>query len=259
MSQLTVTILGSGTCVPSLDRSSCALLVETGESRVLFDCGPGTIRRLLEAGVTIFDLTHIFFTHFHPDHTGEIASLLFANKYAMPPQRTVPLALAGGKGFIRFYESFRQIYGHWISLDNDLLTLHEFQANGMDSRDYGDFSITTMPLAHRPESVGFRLSSGGVSMVYSGDTDVDDNLVALAADTALLVCEAAVPDAMKMPGHLTPSLAGAVAAKANVGELVLTHFYPVCDEVDLAKECRKTYKGRLHLATDLMQIEVMAS
>ncbi|MFZ1200995.1 MAG: MBL fold metallo-hydrolase, partial [Desulfobacterales bacterium] len=79
--QMTVTILGSGTCVPSLKRSSCAVLVETGTSVVLLDSGAGTMRRLLETGRTIFELSHIFYSHFHPDHSGELAPLLFATKY----------------------------------------------------------------------------------------------------------------------------------------------------------------------------------
>ncbi len=51
---ITVTILGSGTCVPSLKRSSCSVLMEIGERRLLFDSGPGTMRRLLEAETSIF-------------------------------------------------------------------------------------------------------------------------------------------------------------------------------------------------------------
>jgi ribonuclease BN (tRNA processing enzyme) len=50
--------------------------------------------------------------------------------------------------------------------------------------------------------------------------------------------------------------AGDLAAKANVRKLVLTHFYPQCDNEDIAAECRKTYSGPLVLAEDLMQLEV---
>ncbi|MBW1822481.1 MAG: ribonuclease Z, partial [Deltaproteobacteria bacterium] len=80
-SDITVTILGSGTCVPSLKRSSCSVLVEVSDSKLLFDSGPGTMRRLLEAGITIFDISFIFYSHLHPDHTGELVTFLFATKY----------------------------------------------------------------------------------------------------------------------------------------------------------------------------------
>ncbi|MGD9180853.1 MAG: MBL fold metallo-hydrolase [Desulfobacterales bacterium] len=45
--------------------------MQVGASRLLFDSGPGTMRRLLEVQTTIFEITHIFYSHFHPDHTGE--------------------------------------------------------------------------------------------------------------------------------------------------------------------------------------------
>ena len=69
--ELSVTILGSGTCVPSLKRSSCSVLMRTGDNVLLFDSGVGTMKRLLEAGVEIFDVSFIFYSHFHPDHTSE--------------------------------------------------------------------------------------------------------------------------------------------------------------------------------------------
>ncbi|MBW1758819.1 MAG: ribonuclease Z, partial [Deltaproteobacteria bacterium] len=75
--EISVTILGSGTCVPSLERSSCSVLVEIGNSKILFDSGPGTMRRLLEAGTTIFDVSVICYSHFHPDHTSELVPFLF--------------------------------------------------------------------------------------------------------------------------------------------------------------------------------------
>ncbi|MEJ2097967.1 MAG: MBL fold metallo-hydrolase, partial [Deltaproteobacteria bacterium] len=89
----TVTILGSGTCVPSLKRSSCSVLIEMEQEKLLLDSGPGTMHRLLEAGVEIFDLTYICYSHFHPDHTGELVPLIFANKYPDAFQRKHPLAL----------------------------------------------------------------------------------------------------------------------------------------------------------------------
>jgi len=78
----------------------------------------------------------------------------------------------------------------------------------------------------------------------------------LARGADLLICESALPDDLKVEGHLTPSRAGKIAAKADVRKLVLTHFYPECDQVDVEKECRKTFGGPLILAEDLMRIEV---
>ena len=71
-----VTILGSGTCVPSLERSSCSVMMEVSGAKLLFDSGPGTMRRLLRTKTTIFDIDYIFYSHFHPDHTAELVPFL---------------------------------------------------------------------------------------------------------------------------------------------------------------------------------------
>jgi len=254
--KMVVTILGSGTCVPSLTRSACVVLVEIAGAKVVFDCGPGTMRRLLEAGVGIHEVTHLFFSHFHPDHTGEMAAFLFAGKYAPGPRRTHPMVMAGGTGFARFYEAFKAVYGEWIEWPDDLLVIDAFDTTGTDFRAFGPFSISTRPVPHRPESIAFRLEVGGVSVVYSGDTDVSDSLITLAKNADLMICESALPDGWKVDGHLTPSLAGTMAQKAGVKRLVLTHLYPMCDTVDMVRQCRSAYDGNVQMAEDLMRIEV---
>jgi ribonuclease BN (tRNA processing enzyme) len=254
--KLSVTILGSGTCVPSLKRSSCSVLMRTGDNILLFDTGAGTVRRLLEAGVEIYDVSFVFYSHFHPDHTGELASFLFSNKYPDGSRRKIPLTLGAGRGFTVFFETLKRVYGQWIELDSGLLNIIEFDGTHGDKRRYDDFKVETLPVEHNPESIAYRITgSGGASVVYSGDTDFSDNLVTLSKNADLLICESALPDELKVKGHLTPSQAGEIASRANVGKLVLTHFYPECDGVDIEKECRKTYAGPLILAEDLMALE----
>ena len=254
--KLSVTILGSGTCVPSLKRSSCSALMRTGDNLLLFDSGVGTMRRLLEAGVEIFDVSFIFYSHFHPDHTGELAPFLFSNKYPDGSRRKKPLTLVAGNGFLKFYKNLKLVYGHWIELDTNLLNIIELDTTNYDKRRFDNFKVESIPVEHNPESIAYRITgSDGISVVYSGDTDFSDNLVMLSKDADLLICESALPDELKVKGHLTPSLAGEIAKRANVRKLVLTHFYPECDQADVEKECRKTYAGPLVLAEDLMKIE----
>jgi ribonuclease BN (tRNA processing enzyme) len=256
---LSVTFLGSGTCVPSLQRSSCSVLIETGEHKLLFDSGPGTMRRLLEAGTSIFDVSHIFYSHFHPDHTGELVPFLFATKYPDATQRKNPLTIVAGKGFLEFYRGLQNVYGAWVELAPGMLRLIELDNTGYDARNFESFRVSSIPVAHRAESIAFRITgANGLSVVYSGDTDVSENLVALAEKADLFICESALPDDLKTPGHLTPSLAGEIASRAGVRKLVLTHFYPECDLIDIEKECRKNYDGPLVLAEDLMKIAVGA-
>ncbi len=252
--KISLTILGSGTCVPSLKRSSCSVLMEIGHSRLLFDCGPGTMRRLLETGISIFDISYIFLSHTHPDHTGELVPFLFGSKYPYENRKS-PLTIVAGKGFSEFHEGLKAVYGQWIDLASGILHTLELDSDRHDSLKFDDFSVESIPVEHIEGSIAFKITSPDkTSVVYSGDTDFSEDLIALAKGADLLICESALPDAMKVPGHLTPSLAGEIATSAGVHKLVLTHFYPECDRADIEKECRKTYSGPLVLAEDLMKI-----
>ncbi len=257
MTPTSVTILGSGTCVPSLKRSSCAVLLEIGEAKLLFDSGPGTMHRLLSTGIQIFDIDVICYSHFHPDHTGELVPFIFATKYPDSNRRNRLLTIIGGNGFINFINGLKAVYGDGLELPDGMLRFLELGNNGPDSRNFASFILETMSMNHREESIGYRITNpDGKSIVYSGDTDTNENLVSLATGADLFICESAMPDALKVPGHLTPSLAGDMATRANVKKLVLTHLYPECDQVDLAAQCRKTYQGPLVIAEDLMKIEL---
>lgn len=248
-----VTILGSGTCVPRLDRSACALLVETGAAKILMDLGPGTMRRMLEYGVGIFDLTHIVLSHFHPDHTSELVPLIFATKYPDGQKRKQRLMVLGGQGLKDFYQGLKAAYGDNIVLPKAQMAVREIDTLDGETLDFGIFKIAARPTNHRPESLAYRITDNkGHTIVYSGDTDECEALEALAQNADLFVCESALPDELKVSGHLSPSLAGNIAQKAGAKRLVLTHLYPQCDEVDIVKQARSTYKGEIFIAEDLM-------
>ncbi len=256
-SGIVITILGSGTCVPSLKRSSCSVLIQTGELNLLFDSGPGTMRRLLEADTTIFDLNYIFYSHFHPDHNAELVPLIFATKYPDGNRRQTPLTIIASKGFADFYARLKNVYGKWIELSPDLLKFFELENTSRDLLRFKEFAVESAPVEHNEESLAYRItSSSGSSVVYSGDTDYSENLIDLSQKADVLICESALPDNMRVKGHLTPSVAGEIATKARIGKLILTHFYPECDQVDIEQECRKTYSGPLTIAQDLLRIEI---
>jgi ribonuclease BN (tRNA processing enzyme) len=217
------------------------------------------MRRLLEADTTIFDISHIFYSHFHPDHTAEFVPFLFSTKYPNGQQREDSLTVTAGRGFLDFYSRLKAAYGHWIELEPGLLKMIELDNHNRDAHQFSDFSVQSAPMVHNEESLAYRMTdSDGNSIVYSGDTDYNENLIDLAENADLLICESALPDKYRVKGHLTPSLAGKIAALAKVRKLVLTHFYPACDQIDIEQECRKSYSGPLVLAEDLMTIEVPA-
>ena len=52
------------------------------------------------------------------------------------------------------------------------------------------------------------------------------------------------------------SLAQRIESDLEVQRLMLTHFYPACDEIDIAAQCQRSYHGPLILAEDLMTVMV---
>lgn len=257
MKHVKATILGSGTCVPSLKRSSSSVLVEIEDKKLVFDMGVGTMRRLLEKGVSISEVSYIFFSHLHPDHTGEFVPFIFASKYPKNRRRRLPLGIVGASGLGTFYDNLKEVYGDWIDLGEGMMDIIELNNSSPDYLSMGFADVYTLPMAHIESSIGYRLETpDGISVVYTGDTDYCKGVVDLARDADLLICESAFPDSMKVDGHLTPSIAGNIAREAKVKHLLLTHFYPECDDFDIEKECRKTYTGPLTLGRDLLEIEM---
>ncbi len=248
-----ITILGSGTSVPSLKRGSPGVILRTGERVLLVDSGTGTIERMLKIGITYLDLDFVLYTHTHPDHIADLVPLVFACKYGEDPRRR-DFSIIGGKGFNAYFQAIQGVYGHW--LQPDLFRIHITEVYD-DILDYDHFRVIAKPMTHLPESVGYRVESqDGRSVVLSGDTDYCPHLVELARDVDVLVIESALPDEMKAEGHLTPSLAGRIGREANCKKMILTHLYPVCDTVDIIGQCRKEYQGELLIAEDLMEISI---
>ncbi len=258
MKKTRLTILGSGTCVPDLNRSSSSVLFETGdlETKILFDTGAGCSKRLMEAGASIFDISYIFYSHLHPDHTGELASILFSLKYSDAGERR-KLTFVAAKGFSEFFEKLCTAYGSWIRPEPSLFGIIELDNEKSDSVTCGDITIHSEPVDHTDQSLAYRIITPDDKVIaISGDSEFCDGLRTISEHADLFVCESSHPDELKIAGHMTPSLAGRVANRSEVKKLVLTHFYPDCDSVDLKKQCRKIFKGEVVLAEDLMTFRV---
>ena len=248
-------ILGSGTCVPSLKRGASGLVVKADGKIILIDSGTGTLERLLKGGITYRDVDVICYTHIHPDHISDLVPFLFTCRYGILP-RQKDLLIIGGNGFIEFFNRLKQVFGQWLNADNYKFVLKEVVNEAIV---IGNLKISTRQPVHIKESVSYRFeTSEGKTIVFSGDTDYCESIIALGQNADILVLECSFPDALKTDGHLSPAIAGEIASKSNCKKLILTHFYPLCEKYDLISECRKTYSGDIVLAEDLMKLRVDA-
>lgn len=250
-----VTILGSGTATPSLHRNSSGLFVVAGGANILVDLGPGTLRRMCEAGIDYRDIDIILLTHFHPDHVVDFISFLFASNYAHGPMRMDPFHVLGPAGLEKFHASLVGIFGSWIIPSHERMIMREMANDVFDSCRIKDAEIFSAPASHSFPALSYRIQADGKSLTISGDTDVSNELVELAKGSHTLICESSMPDSMKISGHLTPSEAGLIADRAGVARLILTHLYPPCEEVDVLSEAKKCFKGTILKAEDLMILD----
>ena len=246
-------ILGSGTGVPSLERGSPAALIKEGDQSILLDSGSGTLATMLRAGVTYKEVDAVLYSHIHPDHVADLVPLIFACKYQEDP-REKDFLILGGRGFRDYFEGLKSVYGSWIEPETFRIHMQEAIA---DDVKIGELQITTLPLEHAPESIGYRVTSPqGRTVVYSGDTDYCRNIVELARGADLLILECSFPEGRKVKGHLTPALAGRIAHEAGCTRLVLTHLYPPCDQSDIRGDCQNVFPGEVLLAEDMMRIAI---
>ena len=65
---LKVTLLGTGSPIPLVERFGPSTLVEAGTEKLLFDCGRGVPIRLWQLKVPLHEVSAVFFTHLHSDH-----------------------------------------------------------------------------------------------------------------------------------------------------------------------------------------------
>jgi ribonuclease BN (tRNA processing enzyme) len=249
-----IIIIGSGTCVPSLRRASPGIVVDSGTHKFLLDSGPGTLRQMLQAGITINDIDTIIYSHFHVDHIADLVPFIFAAKYSPDARRTEDLTIMGPPGIGEFYRNLTQAYGRWIIPEH--FTINWIESDNA-SITRGASLVRTAPTRHADGAMATRIElENGTSVVYSGDSEYCASLVEIARSADLLILECAFPEEMQSIGHLTPSLAGKIARESRCKKLLLTHFYPACDESDLLTPLRAEFDGEVILAEDLMRVRV---
>ncbi len=223
--------------------------------RLLLDCGFGAMHRMATLNLRWQDITHVALTHFHADHIGELPNLIMALRWGQLPPRSEPLTVYGPIGTGDIMEKLAAVYGAWMLSPGFPLTFRELQPDEV-VRIGESVKLSAHPVPHAAESVAYSIDADGKRLVYTGDTSFDEKVGEWAAGCDLLLTECSLPDSLAIKDHLTPSQAGALAQSARTKHLVLTHFYPPVEQVDISAEVAEHYKGQLTLASDGWSIEL---
>ena len=220
-----LTVVGCAGSAPGPRSPASCYLVEHDGFRLVLDLGNGAFGPL-QGYADPASIDAVFLSHLHADHCLDVAPFVVWHRYSgRSPEGLVPLyAPVGAERRLALA----------YDMDGGALTdVFDFVPVGPGSFTVGPFEVTLARTAHPVECHAVRLTAGGRSLVYTGDTGPCERIVELARGADVLLAEAAHPPGPGLPTglHLTGREAGEHAAAAGVGRLLLTHVPAWVDEI----------------------------
>jgi ribonuclease BN (tRNA processing enzyme) len=198
-------------------------------------------------------MTHLFVSHFHVDHVGELPSLLFAFRYGMSSARTEPLTIIGPVGLERVIDGLKMAFGPKLFEPAFPLTIRTV-APGEQVELGGSAVLSVAKTPHTGESLAVRIESHGRSLCYTGDTAYDEELARFFRGADWLVAECSFREPRDGVRHLSVRQAARLADQAGVSKLVVTHFYFEVNEAELKAELEAGYAGEVIVGRDGLEL-----
>jgi ribonuclease BN (tRNA processing enzyme) len=235
-----LTVIGSGASVPNAARGSSSYWIETGCGSIMLDFSASAVHAIAKLKLDWANLDAIWLSHFHLDHIGGIAPFLFGTKHASEiKNRTKPLRIFGPEGMKILLEKFDK------ANDYDFL-VQPFPLEIIETKTLEPFEIlpdiqaVTISTPHTDESHAIRLTDKNEkSIVFTSDTGFTKLIANFAKNADLFVCECSFFKNKPTQKHLELAEAVYLAKLAKPKKLLLTHFYPEFDSVDVVSEAKK--------------------
>ncbi len=279
-----VILTGTGVPHPRPGRAGPGALVRCGDVALQFDAGRSTVMRLMEAGTPPHALSALFLTHLHSDHVVDVADVAMTRWIQQQLVRSGPLVVVAPAGptaeFVAHaLEPFEvdlalrvaHVGAEPIEVDVRPFPVTAKPAPVWASAD-GAVRVLAVAVHHEPvpDAVAYRVETPDGVVVISGDTRVCAEVEALAAGADVVVHEACRTSALAplvagttfetiFSYHADTVALGAMAERAGVPHLVLTHLIPPPDspaEADaFAADVRSGgYQGQVTVGEDLATI-----
>lgn len=270
----TLTLLGTGGGPGgNPDRAGIASLLTVDGKPYVIDAGEGVSRQLARAGVSEADISTVFLTHLHDDHTAGLPGLAtFAYTRRSKGMKIIgpvstDMMVDGIRAYMKVSSQIRSA-DHPLALPENVITSKEVD----DGQIYSDdrLVVTAVENTHfhlptsmvpKHKSLTFRFKTRDKVIVFSGDTGPSDAVVALARGADILVCEIASaaeiarvpPDVRRhmIEEHLTGAEVGKLATAAGVNTVILSHFRSIAP-ADVA-EVRRNFKGKVVVGADMSE------
>lgn len=244
-----VTFLGTGSAMPTGHRFQSGILVESGDNRLLVDCGSGVLHALQRTDVGYEGIDAVLLTHHHLDHVSDLDVLLKARWLAGATELTI----AGPPGTSDLVEGLFEL--HEYMQDRLDLTVREIGG----SFSLAGFDVDSMEVRHSMQCFAYRFThDDGPPFVFSGDTEAFPGLVEFADEAAMLAHDCSFPDDVDVSNHPTPSQLGEAlaAADADLGRVYLTHLYPHTEDrhEEMLESIADRYDGDVRFADDELTV-----
>ncbi|HPU12353.1 MAG TPA: MBL fold metallo-hydrolase [Aeromicrobium sp.] len=238
-----LTIVGCSGSFPGPESAASCYLVEApfeGRTfRLLLDLGSGALGPL-QKFVDLREIDAISLSHLHADHCFDMSGLYVVRKYHPTGlQPKLPVFAPAGT-------DWQLSNGYGTTEPNGMTLPFEFRdlSDGLDVT-IGPFRFQAKLMPHPVEAYSVRLTAGGRSLVYSGDTGPNNELAKFADGADLLLAEASFVESAQNPPdlHLTGKEAGQIATAAGVGKLLLTHIPPWTDRAEVEADLLTSFAG----------------
>lgn len=247
---LTLHVCGSAGTHPGPGRACSSYLVENGETRLLLDCGNGSLSNTQRV-CDLADLDAVLLSHLHPDHFVDLFGLYYALRFHPSGQQQVPVyAPAGTEAFLR-----QMLGDDGARYFGDVFVFHTVAAG--EALQLGELTVRLTAANHPIETLAARVEEGGQAIAYSADTHVSADVVDAARGADLFVCDATwLTRAGPFPAgiHCTGEEAGQMAADAGAARLVITHVVPSNNAAEVAAEAARRYEGEIVIAEDGLEV-----
>ncbi len=237
MAGVELKFLGTGTCALHPKTSSACYVVDIDGNPLVLDLGNGAEYRLFQAGYSYRDIDYIAISHAHPDHISDITMMLQSMLYTPFYERTRPLYIIGPPMVFRYLDMMQEFYAGAFN-PRSFEVIRIVLRDG-EEFDAGTFQIQARTMNHFVDALGYRITTHGITIAYSGDTDLCKGVEEICKDADVAMLDASFLRSQKKTlGHMSVFECGQVAAKANVRRLVLTHRNPIYEANEAIAEVR---------------------
>jgi len=278
--EIRLTFLGTGMPFPTKSQAAAGVLMQFGNGDILMlDVGSGTVANFNSMKISPADLRKFFISHLHTDHQGDL-DMFWAQ--GIPFGRTLPMHVWGptGDGHALGTQAFvdgllaanlwdlESRKGAVVTSGAEIIT-HEFDwATTQVVYDENGITVTSFPAIHAMAgSVSYRIDWKGMSIVYSGDTKINNFMIEQGQNVDLLIHETFLPadifsektgmsleNAMIVVNEIhTPAKAAGVVFELTQPKMAVMYHTWVNDDTltPLFDDLRIPYLGPVTLAQDL--------